>query len=228
MTPTTEVPPETAAKPRPKKPGRCVLLHNVDWTMYEKVLEAFLGHRNARLTYDRGALEIMAPSLEHEADGWFLGQMIYVLADECGLALIPGGSTTLHRKLEKRGIEPDNCFWLKATGKLAGVKRLNLDIHPPPDLAVEADVTHSSLKRFGICAALKIPEVWRIEGDELRFHVLGPKKQFAESATSWAFPLFGPADLLPWVQQLRVTENVLPLMRDFRAWVKQRVAPPTA
>jgi Uma2 family endonuclease len=225
MTPTTETTTPAPAEPRRRKRGRCVLIHNVDWEMYEKLLDAFLGHRNARLAYDRGDLEIMAPpSYEHEGDGWVLGQMIYVLADECGLALIPGGSTTLKRSMKKRGIEPDKCFWLKETGELAGVKRLDLDLHPPPDLAVEVDVSPSSLNRFGIYAMLGVAEVWRIEGDDLRFHVRGPKKKFVEAAHSLAFPLIAPADLLPWLRKARATVNVLPVMRDFRAWVQQRVA----
>src|SRR5947209_2924473 len=99
MTPTTDPTPAPTppAKPRRRKPGRCVLIRNVDWEMYEKVLTAFLGRRNARVAYDRGDLEIMAPSYEHEDDGYHLGLFLDIMAEEFGLSLRRGGSVTLKR-----------------------------------------------------------------------------------------------------------------------------------
>src|SRR5262249_11690906 len=158
--------------------------------------KVFAEKRGVRLAYDRGDLEIMAPSYEHENDGWVLGQFVFILADELGLTLNPGGATTLRRKLKQKGIEPDQCFWIANVAPLGGVRRLTRRTPPPPDLAIEVDVSRSSLPRFGIYAALKVPELWRLDGDELKFHVLGPNKKFAEAATSRSFPLVTPADLL--------------------------------
>src|SRR5262249_28301372 len=58
-------------------------------------------------------------------------------------------------------------------GTETGVRDLALRVHPPPDLAIEVEVTHSSMDRMEIYATLGIPGLWRLDGDELRFHVLG-------------------------------------------------------
>src|SRR5436190_2363972 len=115
----------------------------------------------------------MSPRLEHDDDGRFLGDLVFVLTEELGLPLKRGGSTTLRRRLKQRGIEADECFWIANAPRMAGRRRLDLRVDPPPDLAIEVDVTHSPLDRLSIYAALKIPEVWRLKGDELLFYVLG-------------------------------------------------------
>jgi Uma2 family endonuclease len=166
--------PETATLPPRASGRRSVVIENVDGETYEKVLEAFGERRNARLAYDNGSLEIMAPpSMEHESDGRFLAGLVPELADAFGLPLRHGGSVTVRRKAALKGVEPDTCFWLGNAPRLAGVKRLDLTVHPPPDLAIEVDVTSDSLDRHGIYAGLGVPELWRLDGDELRFHQLG-------------------------------------------------------
>jgi Uma2 family endonuclease len=194
--------------------------------MYTKLLKVFAEKRGVRLTYDRGDLEIMAPSYEHDNDGWVLGQFVYILADVLNLTLNAGVSTTLRRKLKRKGIEPDQCFWIASAAAMAGVRQLNLRQHPPPDLAIEIDVSRSSLPRFGIYAALKVPELWRLDGDELKFFALGADKKYTETANSLSFPLVTPVDLLAHLQQARTTADMIVFLRGFRAWAQQRAANP--
>src|SRR5437660_9856887 len=171
--------------------------------MYSRLLRAFAERPGMRLTYDRGELEIMSPLLEHDDDGRFLGDLVFVLTEELGMPLKRGGSTTLRRRLRRRGIEADECFWIANAHRMAGKRRLDLRKDPPPDLAIEVDVTHSSLDRMGIYAALGVPEVWRLDGDTLTFHVLGLDGSYIESHASRSFPLVTPADLLNFLRQVR-------------------------
>jgi Uma2 family endonuclease len=150
-------------------PGRCLRLSCVDWKTYSRLLHAFAERPGIRLTYDRGELEIMSPTLEHDDDGRVLGMFVLVLTGELGLPIKPGGSTTLRRRLLRRGIEADECFWITNAHRIAGRRRLDLRTDPPPDLAIEVDVTHSSLDRLAIYAALGVPEIWRLAGDTLIF-----------------------------------------------------------
>src|SRR5207302_1952645 len=147
--------------------------------------------------------------------------LVFVLTEELGLPLKRGGSTTLRRRLRRRGIEADECFWIANAQRMAGRRRLDLRTDPPPDLAIEVDVSHSSLDRLGIYAALGVPEVWRLDGDTLTFHVLGGQRTYASAAVSRSFPLVGPADLLGFVQQARQAGNENPVVQQFRAWVRQ-------
>ena len=177
---------------RPRR-GECLHLSGVDWRTYSRLLYIFAEQPGVRLTYDRGELEIMSPLFIHDDDGRFLGYLIFVLTEELGLCLRAGGSTTLKRRLKQRGIEPDECFWIVNAARMAGRRRLDLRTDPPPDLAIEVDVTNSSLDRMSIYAALHVPEVWRLEGDTLTFHVLDADGTYQSAAVSRAFPMVRPA-----------------------------------
>jgi Uma2 family endonuclease len=220
-TPATN--PPAPPKPRRPKPGRRVLIPCVEWDMYEGLLKVFERKRNLRLAYDNGDLEIMVPSFEHDGDAAVLGTLLATLAEELGLPLCLGGSTTLKRKRMLKGIEPDRCFWVTNAPKLAGVRKLDLKVHPPPDLAIEVDVTRSSLDRFRIYAALGVGELWRLDGDDLRFHVRAGKK-YTEVPTSPTFAGITPADLMTFVRQARGAGDQTVTTKAFRAWVRQRVA----
>src|SRR6266851_4665407 len=90
---------------------RGLVLEDIDWKTYSRLLKAFEERPGIRLTYDRGALEIM-PLLEHDIDGRFLGRLVVTLTEELEFPVLSGGSTTLRRQLHQRGIEADECFWI--------------------------------------------------------------------------------------------------------------------
>jgi Uma2 family endonuclease len=232
MTPATPTTPPPAAKPRRRKPGQAVVIRNVDWKQYLQMLKALGEHPRVRLTYDRGSLEIMSPSLKHDGDGDILGDFVKALAREFRLPIHRGGSVTLKRRRMKKGLEPDRCLWLRNAPRIAGVRDLDLRIHPPPDLAIEVDVTNSSLDRMGIYAAIKVPEVWRLDGDVLTFHALGADGNYAGTSSSLSFPGVTPADLFPFLQRARVEGDQTQVFEDFLAWARKRAAarsapPPT-
>jgi Uma2 family endonuclease len=213
-----------APSKRQAAPGRRLRLSGIDWETYSRLLHAFAVRPGIRLTYDRGELEIMVPALEHEEDGRFLGLLVFVLTVELEMPLKQGGSTTLRRRLRRRGIEPDACFWIANAPRMAGRRRLDLRTDPPPDLAIEVDVSHSSLDRLAIYAKLGVPEVWRLDGDALTFHVLGPMGTYQLANTSRSFPLVTPAELMRFVEQARQAGDENIVVRQFRDWVRQRRA----
>ena len=106
---------------------------------------------------------------------------------------------------------------------MQGVRRSNC-VHPPPDLAIEVDVSRSSLNRLAIYAALRVPEVWRLDGDVLTFHVLDANGRYGDAAASLAFALITPADLLIFLELARLASDENIVTRDFRAWIRQRLA----
>jgi len=205
------------------RPG-CIRLSAVDWRTYSRLLLALAEQTKVRLAYDRGELEIMSPLLEHDDDCWFLGDLVFVLTEELRLPLKRGGSTTLRRRLRRRGIEADACFWISNALRMAGRRRLNLRVDPPPDLAIEVDVSHSSLDRLAIYAALGVPEVWRLSGDELIFYVLGPDGSYASLAHSLSFPLVALGDLIHFLNKARQAGDENEVSREFREWLRQRIA----
>jgi Uma2 family endonuclease len=202
------------------------VLHDIDWRMYSRLLRIFEEKRGFRLTYDRGTLEIMSPSWEHEAPAMLLATFIDVLTEELRLPRRGGGSVTLRRKLKRRGLEPDKCYWLASTPQMRGKKHLDLRTDPPPDLAIEVDVTSSSLDRMGIYAALGVAEIWRLSHGALTFHELSGKA-YRPRPDSLSFPGLIPADLTQFLSQYAETDD-MSLTMMFRAWVRSKwPAPPT-
>src|SRR5256885_179871 len=103
----------------------------------------------------------MTISFGHENLGCFLGKLVLALTLELGLPLANAGSTTFVRRKMKRGLEPDQCFYIAHAPEVRGKTKIRLAIDPPPDLAIEIDVTSSSVDRMGIYAKLRVPEIWR-------------------------------------------------------------------
>jgi len=200
--------------------GQAVVLPGTDWRTYSRLLRVFAERPAVRLTYDRGMLEIMSPLREHERDVRLLDRFVVVLTEELNLPLDAGGATTLRRRRKRKGLEADNCYWIANESRVRGKRTLDLRVDPPPDLAVEVDVTHSSLDRLAIYAALQVPEVWRLAGATLTFLVLGADGQYTAAPHSRAFPLVTPADLLRFLA-LQATLDNNGVVKLFRDWVRQ-------
>jgi Uma2 family endonuclease len=201
-------------------PGGVLVFEGVSWTEYTRFLRAFEERPGYRLTYDGGLLEIMSPRLEHDDSGRFLGRLVGVFTEELRLPLKSGGSTTMRRKRLRRGAEADECFWIANAHRMRGRRTLDLRRDPPPDLAIESDVTHSCLNRLRIYAALGVPEVWRIEGDVLEFYILQANGKYKRASRSKAFPQVTPADLMRFVLRARQEGDENPIIREFRKWVR--------
>jgi Uma2 family endonuclease len=224
---TTPPPGASGEKPRRRKRGRAVRISHVSWDDYEKLTEVFAERPALRLTYDNGELEIMVPSLDHDFGDRFLADLVPILTRAFKLPYRPGGSVTMKLKKKLKAIEADDVFWIANAAKLAGVRDLDLKIHPPPDLAIEVDVSHSSMNRLRIYAKLGVPEVWRLDGDTLTFHVLVGKK-YEVHAHSLTFPPVTPDHLMEFVKQARTAGNQLPIMDAFQTWLQQFLASPPA
>jgi Uma2 family endonuclease len=211
---------------QPRRARRSLVLHGIDWPTYRRLLRAFENRSGVRLTYDRGALEIMSPLLEHEGPADLLGRFVVVVTEELGIEVKAGGTVTLRRRRRQRGLEPDRCWWIANEPLMRGRQHLDLRRDPPPDLAIECDVTSSSLNRMGIYAAMGVPEVWRLDGSSLTFQLLQADGRFIESPTSLSFPFLTPTDLTTHLA-LAATSGENAVVRQFRDWVRQKVAPPT-
>ena len=133
--------------------GGSLVLGSVPWKTYLGVLRTF-DDRHLRITYDRGALEIMTLSSEHERFKRLLLLLIATLVEELGWNMAGFGSMTFKRRKLKRGLEPDECYWIQSEPLVRGKDKIDVRRDPPPDLVIEIDWTHSSLNRLAIFAAL--------------------------------------------------------------------------
>ena len=192
------------------------VLEDASWEFYEDLLKE-IGDRPIRVTYDEGRLEIMSPLPEHEQGKKIIGRMIEMLSFELNMPVVSLGSTTFRRKDKAKGLEPDECYYFRDEQKMRGIKRLDLKKDPPPELVIEIDITHRSVPREPIYAALGVPEIWRY--DELRLeclHLVGAEYQVRKN--SMVFPFLEPAQLRQFIDRL-ASEGETKVLKAFVAWI---------
>jgi Uma2 family endonuclease len=201
-------------------PGHKVLLEKITWQKFETILEELGEHRSARIAYDNGILEIMTPLPQHESDKEIISDLIKDLLEELDIEFYCLGSTTFKKQEMAKGIEPDNCFYLKNEAKVRGKKRLDLTIDPPPDLALEIDVT--SRTHPSIYATLGVPELWRFEEGKLQINVL-QRKTYVEVEFSPTFPELPLKEVIPqYLEQVKLMGRNK-TMKTFRTWVREQI-----
>lgn len=197
------------------------VLHNISWETFEALLAETGEDRGSRFAYEDGTLEIMTPLFEHENPKSNFGNFIVALAEELELEIKSAGSTTLKRRIAKRGIEPDKCYYIQNELAIRGKETLDLETDPAPDLAIEIDITSSSVNKLGIYSALGIAELWRYNGRDLKFYQL-IEGQYIECEFSIAFPIVSVSDISRFIQQSK-TMGEIALLKSFRAWVREKL-----
>jgi Uma2 family endonuclease len=201
------------------QPEQIVQLSGISWQTYEALL-AEIGDRQIRLTYNRGNLEIMVPSPEHERFKTIMGRFVETLAEELEVRIEPLGSTTFKRP-ELSGAEPDECFYIQNLSAVKGKKRIDLNQDPPPDLVVEIDITSRSENTLQVYADLGVPEVWIYNGSRLRINRL-ENGEYVEGEISLAFPSLAILEIVRFLEQAE-TMDYLELVKAFRNWVKSQI-----
>jgi Uma2 family endonuclease len=195
-----------------------VVLKNISWQSYQSLIIDFEREPAMRLTYDRGTLEIRMPLAPHETYKKILGRLIETATEELDLEICSLGSLTCSREDLAKGLEPDQCYYIQNESVVRGVEQIDLTKLPPPDLAVEIDIMSSSLDRFSIYAALKVPEIWRYDGQLLAIYGL-VESEYIIRDNSIALPQLKTADILRFLSlSISIGENNL--VKQFRQWLR--------
>jgi Uma2 family endonuclease len=197
------------------------MLHGISWRTYEQMLNDIGEQPGLRMTYDRGSLEIMTTSSLHEILKKLLGRLIEMLCFQLSIPHKCGGSFTHKREDLLKGIEPDECYWIQNESAVRGKESIDLSIDPPPDLALEIDVTRSWLDRMTIYAALGIPEVWRYNRRTLRVYLLQSNGGYAESDTGAAFAFLPMAEFARFLH-INESSDELTQMQAFVDWLREQ------
>jgi Uma2 family endonuclease len=197
-------------------PAQRVVLHGLTWHDYIQIGNILCDRPALRLTFDRGTLEIMVTSKEHEFYKVRLGRLIEILAEVFNRRIDPGGNMTFQREELDRGLEGDNCWWIEHEEQVRGKLTWDSAVDPPPDLLLEIEV--SRLARMALYAALRVPQVWCFDGPSLRVYLLQPDGTYLQANESPTFPGIPVAEIVRFVQPDR---DYLAVQREFRAWVKR-------
>lgn len=201
-------------------PGHRVLFSDVSWQEFEAILAELGERRAARIAYSQGTLEIRMPLPEHEVNKEIIGDMVKILLEELEIDRECFGSTTFKREDMAEGIEPDTCFYIQNHQQMVGRQRVDLTIDPPPDLAIEVDVT--SKTQLSAYEALGVPELWKYDSQVLQIYVLDGKK-YIPSPTSPTFPQLDVVGGISQHLEMSKTSGASPALRAFRRWVRDRI-----
>ncbi len=189
MTSTTLIP---APDPRETVAHR-VTLRGVPWSFYDQLL-AIVVDGLPRITYDRGLLELEMPSKTHETLKWLAGRFVEAFAEELDIDYDAAGSTTWRRATIEGGLEADESYYLQNAARIRG-KEIDLAVDPPPDLAIEIDLSPPDVEKESVYARLGVPEIWRWRDGRLAVLVRQPDGQYVEQERSLALPDFPLSEL---------------------------------
>ncbi|MEM9213295.1 MAG: Uma2 family endonuclease [Cyanobacteria bacterium P01_F01_bin.150] len=198
-----------------------VVLNDISWTTYRSLCRDLGTHRLSRLAYDRGVLEIVMPSELHEVINRLLALIVTMLTDELDLKIKGYGSTTLDREDLERGVEPDSCFYIQNVDRILG-RQLDISVDPPPDLAIEVDITSSSQRRFGIYRQLQVPEIWRYTQTSGVIIYKFQDGEYVKCEFSPTFPMISGDVLMKSLEKSK-TEDDNAIIRALRQWIRKQV-----
>lgn len=201
---------------------RRIVLSGISWELYEQLRENE-ANWHVRMAYDDGRLELMSPSSDHEAIKELICDMIKAFTEELGIPQRSLGSTTWNRPKLAKGLEPDGCFYIVNHHRVARRRRVDLSVDPPPDLAIEAEISRGAVSKLRIYAALGVPEIWRWRSNGLTAYSLDAEGKYVEREFSLNLPRLRVKDLEPFLD-FELAADQTAWIRRFRGWVRERFA----
>jgi Uma2 family endonuclease len=199
---------------------RRIVLSGISWELYEHLRENE-ENWHVHMAYDRGTLELMSPSRDHELIKTLLARMIEAFTEEMGIPLCGLGSTTWKSQELAKGIEADECYYILNHHRICHRREIDLTVDPPPDLAIETEVSRSVVRRLRIYTALGIPEVWRWRKTGLTAYSFGGEGQYTEREFSLNLPMLRVKEIEPFLD-FELATNQTTWIRKFRSWVRER------
>ncbi len=215
-----------ATAERTRASDQRVVMHGVSWKTYESLMADLADSRATRISYDRGRLELVSPSDEHEWRRCLIGRMIDLWTFERRIPIRSLGSTTWKREGRQRGVEADACYYIVNESAVRGRSGIDLESDPPPDLAIEVEVSDSSLGKLAIYADLGVPEVWRFGEQSLRIHRLDSNGEYKLAKESLNLPGFPTRDLADWIARAQTLDETSWAV-SFQEWIRGHRSSPT-
>ena len=205
-------------------PAERVVLRGVSWDTYEALLRD-LAEQHFRLTYDRGTLEIMSPfGRRHGRSGVLISRLVESFTFELGIPIVGLRNVTWKSESLAKGLEADECYYIANAAWVATLDEdyeIRLPGDPPPDLAIEVDITSSTLNKESIYASLGVPELWRWEDGRLQVRALRSDGTYERKSFSAAIPQL-PISVIEQYVSRRTTADDTTVMREFTAWVRSQ------
>jgi Uma2 family endonuclease len=197
-----------------------ILLRGISWETYQALVKDLETQPGKRMTYDNGLLEIFMPLPPHEKHKKYLARFVELVTEALEIEICSLGSSTWSREDLAKGVEADECYYIQNEAAVRGKMTIDLTVDPPPDLAIEIDITSLSLPRLPIYRALRVPEVWKFDGATVVILVLA-EGGYHEAQTSATLPLVTRAVLQEWLTKT-ADMGETSWAKAVRQWAQQR------
>jgi Uma2 family endonuclease len=203
------------------------VIPDITWESYVAINDAIVERPSLRMVYCDGRLTLLTESRKHSWYSRRLYLLVVALADGLAIPWEDAGSATFRRKRKKGGVEGDETFYFGQHAEIMkGPKDIDLDAQPPPDLAIEVEVSHSADDAVIVWGRLGVPEVWRFDpiAMECSFWSRRRNGTYAIIDHSLAFPMLTPADVL---DQIRLADELGTAVWHVRLgrWVRRVIVP---
>jgi Uma2 family endonuclease len=195
-------------------PGEPAVFHDVSWEEYEQLSDELVDRSGLRLSYCEGTLEIMSTSTEHDFYEDLLQNLVRLLSLRLKFRFRSFGRATMKKSKAQKGKEPDGCYFIKSCDLIGRRKRLDFEIDPPPDIAVEIDLSTRSIRKLPIYHALQVPEVWIYDGTELTIHRWNDRG-YVSVERSVELPALTSQLLTSFLSDAEETEDDNQLLQDY-------------
>jgi Uma2 family endonuclease len=185
-----------------------IVITNLSWEEYVAINDAIVERPNIRMFYCEGRLTLLTESRKHRWDGERLGQLVAELARVLKVPVEDAASATFRRRAKRRGVEGDKTFYFRENAaKMKGSKDIDLNVQPPPDLAIEVEVSHSADDAVIAWGGLGVAEVWRLDpiAMECTFWSRRWDGTYDRIERSLAFPMLTPGEV---VEQMRLADEL--------------------
>jgi Uma2 family endonuclease len=194
-------------------PGSCLTIDEISWDEFEAIQAAFDERPGIRVAYCDGTLELVSPLPAHERPNRIIADIVKAILDAQQRDWEDFGSSTLRRQPKLAGVEPDTALYIQNAERMRDCLRFDLEIDPPPDLAIESDLTSkTTLEAY---ERLQVPELWIYGAGQLRINVIVDDR-YLKSEQSLLFPELPIVALIPALLQQAFVVGTSRMLREFR------------
>ena len=213
---------EAIVAPEPR-----IVIPGLSYGQYTTIAGALTGQKNLKLVFIDGRLTLLSPTRRHEWSNRRLDHLIIAVADGCGILWEDAGSATYRREDVGVGVEGDGTYYFGPHAEvMKGSKDIDLATQPPPDLAIEVEVTHPAGDAVSVWGRLGVPEVWRFDARRRGVTFLQRRDDgtYAPIDRSLCLPGLRPEDVLG---QLKLADEMgsARWYSQLAGWVRDVIAP---
>jgi Uma2 family endonuclease len=206
-------------------------LFGIEWDRYVTINDAFPKRRGLRMLYLDGRLTFLTLSRRHDWQVEYLDKILIAVAVGCEIDMEFAGSSTLRAEDLKAGVEGDRTYYFGPHAEIMrGPVNIDLSVQPPPDLAIEVELSHSANQVMAICARLGVPEVWRLDPKRgtLGFWVQGEDGTYRPATNSRNLPLLKSEDVSAQLKLVEETGSFNRWYSQLNEWVRTTIVPRAA